>query len=102
LTRQFSEAPLLAVCGQNIRRVRKKIYGPLDLVSSEAQTDASDNVLAEVEYRQYVEWRDGETVEIVTPDKTGESDEIQPLESEEIIVDEKTERKLLRAWKKLN
>ena len=72
----------------------------MDLVSSEAQTDASDNDLAEVEYRQYVEWRAGETVETVTPDKTGESDEIQPLESKEIIVDEKTERKLLRAWKK--
>jgi hypothetical protein len=35
----FAVCPLLAVCGQNIRKVRKKIYGPDDLVSKETQTE---------------------------------------------------------------
>jgi hypothetical protein len=52
----FSEAPLGAICGQNKRMVKKKLYGPLDLVSSESQTDASENDLAQVEDRQYWEW----------------------------------------------
>ncbi len=47
---------MLAVCGQNIRRVRKKLYGPLDLVSSESQTEASDTDLAQVEGRHTEEW----------------------------------------------
>ncbi len=47
---------MLAVCGQNIRRVKKKIYGPLDLVSSESQTEASENDLAPVQVRQFEEW----------------------------------------------
>jgi hypothetical protein len=159
LTSLLSEAPLGAICGLNIRRVKKQIYGPLDLVSSEAQTDASDNDLAEVEYRQYVKWRasdayvewracetqtddyvewracvawlewwhieartkacdkaeveyrmyvdwckwrDSQTVEPVTAEENGESAVLQPLDSEEVILDEKAERKLLRAWKYLD
>jgi hypothetical protein len=35
----FVEAPLFAICGQNIRKVKKKNYGPNDLVSVESQTD---------------------------------------------------------------
>ena len=30
-----------AICGQNIRRVKKKIYGPWDLESRETQTDVT-------------------------------------------------------------
>jgi hypothetical protein len=35
------EHPLFgfAVCGQNIRKVKRKVYGPGDLVSTESQTD---------------------------------------------------------------
>jgi hypothetical protein len=163
LTSLFSEAPLGAICGQNIRMVKKKLYGPLDLVSNEAQTDASENDLAQVEYRQYVEWRasdayvewraietqtddyvewragaawmewwhieartkacdmaefeyrvyvemyedwckwrDSKTVDTVMAEENDESAEPQHLESEEVIVDTKTERKLLRAEKKLH
>jgi predicted GIY-YIG superfamily endonuclease len=35
----FDVCPLLAVCGQNIRKVPKKTYGPDDLVSVETQTE---------------------------------------------------------------
>jgi hypothetical protein len=52
---------LLAVCGQNKRWVKKKMYGPLDLVSHESQTDASDNDLAQVQEQQFVEWRTHES-----------------------------------------
>ena len=38
-TRQFLDAPLFAVCGQNVRKVREKVYGPNDLASKETQTD---------------------------------------------------------------
>jgi hypothetical protein len=33
------DLPLFAVCGQNIRKVRKKIYGLDDLVTKETQTE---------------------------------------------------------------
>jgi hypothetical protein len=33
------EAPIFAICGQNIRKVIRKTYGPNDLVSVESQTD---------------------------------------------------------------
>ena len=59
------EVIIFAECGQNIRRVRKKTYGPNDLVSVESQTDASDNDLCEVEYRAYVQSRTDETVATV-------------------------------------
>jgi hypothetical protein len=52
----FSEAFAGAICGQNIRMVRKKNYGPSDLSSCGSQTDASDNDLAKVETRQYWDW----------------------------------------------
>ena len=55
----FLEPPLFAICGQNIRMVPKKIYGPLDLVSSETQTD-DDNV-EWLSSADYVKWRDIET-----------------------------------------
>jgi hypothetical protein len=151
LTRLFSEAPLLALCGQNIRRVKKKIYGPLDLVSHESQTDASDNDLAQVQEQHFVDWKthesqtdefvqwratvpwlngwhvqartkacdmvevelgmyfhwceerdgepDGNETETLTTADKGEAVESKPLNSDEIIVNEKQERKLLRAWK---
>jgi hypothetical protein len=35
----FLEPPLFAICGQNIRKVIRKTYGPNDLVSVESQTD---------------------------------------------------------------
>jgi hypothetical protein len=38
--------PLFAVCGQNVRKVKKKIYGPDDLVTVETQTDESDLALS--------------------------------------------------------
>ena len=47
---------MLAYCGQNKRMVKKKMYGPLDLVSSESQTEPSDNDLARVEARLWDEW----------------------------------------------
>jgi hypothetical protein len=47
---------LLAYCGQNKRMVKKKMYGPLDLVSKESQTEPSDNDLAQVEARLWDEW----------------------------------------------
>jgi hypothetical protein len=57
---------------------------------------------AEVEYRLYVDFcQKRDSVESVTP-VSDESAEIQPLESAEIMVDDKTERKLLRAWKNLH
>jgi hypothetical protein len=62
---QFLEAPLFAICGQNKRRVKKKVYGPNDLVSVESQTD-------------------------------------ETLESDEIVLDENTEKKLRRLWRQLH
>jgi hypothetical protein len=35
----FLDPPLFAVCGQNVRRMRKKIYGPGDLATKETQTE---------------------------------------------------------------
>jgi hypothetical protein len=40
---QVLAPPLFAVCGQNIRRVKRKFYGPNDLVSTESQTDDTDD-----------------------------------------------------------
>ena len=45
--------------------MRKKHYGPNDLVSVESQTDASDNDLCELEYRAYVQARLEESMEAV-------------------------------------
>jgi hypothetical protein len=63
------EVPILAdcgqYCGQNVRKVRKKNYGPNDLVSVESQTDASDNDLCELHYRDYVQARLFESMEAV-------------------------------------
>jgi hypothetical protein len=56
LPRVFAEAPLLAICGQNKRMIKKKIYGPLDLVSSESQTEPSEHDLAQVDARLREEW----------------------------------------------
>jgi hypothetical protein len=81
---QFLEAPLFAICGQNKRKVKKKIYGPNDLVSVESQTD--------------------ETVASVgsQTDETGELVVSQTLESDEIVLGENTEKKLRRMWRKLH
>jgi hypothetical protein len=40
---QVLAPPLFAVCGQNIRKVKRKVYGPNDLVSTESQTDDTDD-----------------------------------------------------------
>jgi hypothetical protein len=53
------EPPLFAICAQNIRKVPKKVYGPLDLVSSETQTD--DANVEWLSSADYVKWRDIET-----------------------------------------
>jgi hypothetical protein len=53
-------------CGPwNVRKVRKKHYGPNDLVSVESQTDASDNDLIELRYRDYVQARLFESMDAV-------------------------------------
>jgi hypothetical protein len=60
LTTLFEEASSIsycgAYCGQNKRMVKKKKYGPLDLVSSESQTEPSDEDLAQVEARLWDAW----------------------------------------------
>jgi hypothetical protein len=73
---------LFAICGQNIRKVKKKAYGPNDLVLVESQTDASDNDLAEVEYRAYVQSRINETMATVgsQTDLTDEMVDLQVMD----------------------
>jgi hypothetical protein len=49
----------------NVRKVKKKHYGPNDLVSVESQTDISDNDLMELRYRDYVQARLFESMDAV-------------------------------------
>jgi hypothetical protein len=46
------EPPLFAVCGQNIRNAKRKVYGPNDLVSTESQTDETDDKFFQLEFIQ--------------------------------------------------
>ena len=41
---QVLAPPLFAVCRQNIRRVKRKFYGPNDLVSTGSQTDDTNDM----------------------------------------------------------
>jgi hypothetical protein len=73
----------------------------------EARTKACDK--AEVEYRMFLEmkvdwckWRDSQAVDTDTDEESGEAAELQPLESDEVIVDVEKERKILRAWKNMH
>jgi hypothetical protein len=44
--------PLFAVCGQNIRKVKRKVYGPNDLVSTESQTDETEEKFFQIQLIQ--------------------------------------------------